>query len=67
MDDRRKTLDLPWQGIVVVLLTGDGIFACLNPLETWRPSEKAGVSLRIDRNQDVEARLWQDPLRIAFE
>src|SRR6478672_9233509 len=66
-ETQRKPIELPWTTIIAVLAATGGLFLFLNPLETSRPRERNGLELHIDRVQDVDARLWQDPLRAAAE
>jgi hypothetical protein len=67
LEKQRKSIDLPWPAIMAALAAVGGVFLYLNPLETSRPTERTGFQLNLDRSQDVDARLWQDPLRTATE
>jgi hypothetical protein len=67
LEKQRKSIDLPWPAIMAALAAVGGVFLYLNPLETSRPAERTGFQLNLDRSQDVDARLWQDPLRTATE
>jgi hypothetical protein len=67
LEKQRKSIDLPWPAIMAALAAVGGVFLYLNPLETSRPTERTGFQLNLDRPQDVDARLWQDPLRTATE
>ena len=67
MEKQRKSIDLPWPAIMAALAAVGGVFLYLNPLETSRPAERTGFQLNLDSPQDVDARLWQDPLRTATE
>jgi hypothetical protein len=67
LDKPRKSIDLPWPAIAAALVAVGGVFLYLNPLQTSRPTQ-AGFPVRFNRDlQDVEARLWQDPLRTTAE
>lgn len=44
-----------------------GVFVYLNPLQTSRPTERTGLHVGFDHLQNVDARLWQDPLRTTGE
>jgi hypothetical protein len=67
LDKPRKSIDLPWPAIAAALVALGGVFLYLNPLQTSRPTQ-AGFPVGFNRDlQDVEARLWQDPLRTTAE
>ena len=67
MDKPRKSIDLPWPAIAGALVALGGVFVYLNPLETSRPTERTGLHLNFNHLQNVDARLWQDPLRTTAE
>lgn len=67
MDNPRKSIELPWPAIAAALVALGGVFVYLNPLQTSRPPERTGFHLSFNDLQDVDARLWQDPLRTAAE
>jgi hypothetical protein len=67
LDKPRKTIDLPWPAIAATLVALGGVFVYLNPLETSRPKERTGLHINFNHPQDVDARLWQDPLRTTAE
>jgi hypothetical protein len=67
LDKPRKTIDLPWPAIAAALVALGGVFVYLNPLQTSRPTERTGLHEAFDHLQNVDARLWQDPLRTAAE
>ncbi|PYJ00138.1 MAG: hypothetical protein DMF00_08830, partial [Verrucomicrobia bacterium] len=66
-DSKKRLVDLPWATIVAIVAASTGFFLYLNPLQTSRPPERAGFHSDVDRPEDVDARLWQDPLRAASE
>ena len=62
--DKRK-VDLPWGTLLPLLAVLAGVVAQYKPLVSERPSvpsEKAGPVIA---EQDVDARLWQDPISVA--
>jgi hypothetical protein len=61
-----KTVQLPWPGLLAVAAAIAGVVWYLAPLDTSRPTERGGVSIKLNREQDVDARLWQDPLATAL-
>ena len=67
MDKPRKSIELPWPAIAATLVALGGVFVYLNPLQTSRPAERTGFHLSFNDLQDVDARLWQDPLRTTAE
>ena len=67
MDKPRKSIDLPWPAIAGALVALGGVFLYLNPLQTSRPAERTGLPITFNHLQNVDARLWQDPLRTTAE
>jgi hypothetical protein len=67
LEKPRKSFDLPWPAIAAALVAVGGVFVYLNPLQTSRPAERTGPHLNFNHLQDVDARLWQDPLRTTAE
>jgi hypothetical protein len=67
LDKPRKSIDLPWPAIAAALVALGGVFLYLNPLQTSRPAEGTGLHVSFNHLQDVDARLWQDPLRTTAE
>ena len=67
MDKQRKSIDLPWPAIAAALVALGGVFVYLNPLQTSRPAERTGLHLGVNHLQNVDARLWQDPLQTTAE
>jgi hypothetical protein len=49
------------------VVTLGGVLVYLNPLETSRPAERTGLHINFKHLQNVDARLWQDPLRTTAE
>ena len=60
-----KSVPIPWQGMLT-LVAALGVYLYYKPLDTSRPIEKSSYSAGSVAQQDVEARLWQDPLLAAY-
>jgi hypothetical protein len=67
LDKPRKSIDLPWPAIAATLVALGGVFVYFNPLQTSRPTERTGLHVGFNYLQNVDARLWQDPLRTTAE
>src|SRR6266576_1973831 len=63
-DDKRK-FDIPWPILLPVIAALAGIVAQYKPLISTRPAVPSEKSIEVFANQDVDARLWQDPLAVA--
>ena len=57
-----KTFQLPWQGLLALTAALAGAVWYFTPLDTSRPKERIPQMLTNHEVQDVDARLWQDPL-----
>ena len=66
-ETKKRSVDVPWATIIAIVAATGGFFLYLNPLQTSRPSERGGLHSDVDRSQNADARLWQDPLRAASE
>src|SRR6202011_3032420 len=60
-----KSFQLPWQGLVALAAAVAGAVWYFAPLDTSRPTERSGQAMGTNQIQDVDARLWQDPLLAA--
>src|SRR6476659_2224759 len=63
-NDKRK-FDLPWGTILPVLAVLAGLVAHFKPLVSTRPSIGSENSVPVTAAQDVDARLWQDPIAVV--
>ena len=63
-DDKRK-FDIPWATLLPVIAALAGIVAQYKPLISARPAVPSEKSIEVIAAQDVDARLWQDPLPVA--
>lgn len=57
-----KNIPLPWQGFAALAAAIAGAVLYFAPLDTSRPTDREGVPLPAEGDEDVNARLWQDPL-----
>ncbi|RDE51680.1 MAG: hypothetical protein DVS81_04685 [Candidatus Accumulibacter meliphilus] len=66
MDKNDSPGGMPNGGLVmIVLLAAGAFFVAVKPLQTGRPVLAEQRSERHEAVQDVEARLWQDPLAVV--
>ena len=64
-NDKPK-LDIPWGTLLPLIAALAGIIAQIKPpLESERPLAPGEKSVQVMAEQDVDARLWQDPLAVA--
>ena len=63
-DDKRK-FDIPWGTLLPLIAIIAGVVAQLKPLVSTRPSVPGEKSMPIIAVQDLDARLWQDPIAVA--
>ena len=63
-NDKPK-LDIPWGTLVPLIAVLAGIIAQYKPLESERPLAQGEKPVEVVAEQDVDARLWQDPLAVA--
>ena len=64
--DQKSVLANVWPLISIVLMAS-GIFVRTVPLESMRPSNPDRIKLSCASQQDVEARLWQDPFTVMHQ
>src|SRR6266498_5233696 len=62
--DKRK-VDLPWGTLLPLLAVLAGVVAQYKPLVSERPSVPSEKAAPVIAEQDVDARLWQDPIGVA--
>ena len=63
-DDKRK-LDIPWATLLPMVAALAGIVAQYKPLVSARPAAPSEKPVEVIADQDVDARLWQDPLGVV--
>jgi hypothetical protein len=62
--DKAK-FDIPWATLLPLVAALAGIIAQYKPLVSSRPTAPAEKPLEIVAEQNVDARLWQDPIAVA--
>jgi hypothetical protein len=63
-NDKQK-FDLPWATLLPLIAVVAGIVAQYKPLVSSRPAVSSEKSVPVIAEQDVDARLWQDPIAVA--
>ncbi|HEY6169534.1 MAG TPA: hypothetical protein VI454_15945 [Verrucomicrobiae bacterium] len=64
MEEKRTTsFGVPWPWILALVAAGGGAFLLRSPLISSRPAEDHHHEHLLIGDQDVEARLWQDPFK----
>src|SRR5215467_8925130 len=64
-DNDKRKFDLPWATLLPVAAVLAGIVVQYKPLVSERPSVPVEKTAPIIAAQDVDARLWQDPIGVA--
>jgi hypothetical protein len=64
-DEQTRKFDLPWATLLPLLAAVAGLVAQYKPLVSTRPPVSPQKSVELIAEQDVEARLWQDPIAVA--
>ena len=64
-DNNKPKFDLPWGTLLPLLAVLAGVIATYKPLVSERPSVPTEKTAPVIAAQDVDARLWQDPIGIA--
>jgi hypothetical protein len=65
VDDDRRKFEIPWVILLPVIAAVAGIIAQYKPLVSERPTAPGEKAVEAVAEQDVDARLWQDPLAVA--
>jgi hypothetical protein len=63
-NDKRK-LDIPWGTLLPLAAILAGVIVHYKPLVSERPSVPSEKTAPVIAEQDVDARLWQDPIGVA--
>src|SRR5206468_6472967 len=64
-DNDKRKFDLPWATLLPLLAVLAGVVAQYKPLVSARPTVPSEKPIAVIAAQDVDARLWQDPLAVA--
>jgi hypothetical protein len=64
-DDDKHRFEIPWATLLPVIAILAGVVAQFRPLVSTRPSASGEKSIPVMAAQDVDARLWQDPIAVA--
>jgi hypothetical protein len=63
-NDKPK-FDIPWATLLPLMAVLAGIVAQYKPLVSTRPATPAEKPVPVVAKEDVDARLWQDPIAVA--
>ena len=64
-DNNKPKFDLPWGTLLPLLAVLAGVIATYKPLVSERPSVPSEKTAPVIAAQDVDARLWQDPIGVT--
>jgi hypothetical protein len=64
-DNDKRKFDLPWATLLPLVAILAGVVATYKPLVSERPSVASEKTTPVIAAQDVDARLWQDPIGVA--
>jgi hypothetical protein len=64
-DNDKRKFDLPWGTLLPLMAVLAGVIAQYKPLVSKRPSVPSEKTAPVIAAQDVDARLWQDPIGVA--
>src|SRR5437667_9388199 len=64
-DNDKRKFDLPWGTLLPLMAVLAGVIAQYKPLLSERPSVPSEKTAPVIAAQDVDARLWQDPIGVA--
>ena len=64
-ENNKPKFDLPWGTLLPLLAVLAGVIATYKPLVSERPSVPSEKTAPVIAAQDVDARLWQDPIGVA--
>ena len=64
-DNDKQKFDIPWATLLPIIAAVAGIIVQFRPLVSERPAAPGEKAVEVVAEQDVDARLWQDPLVVA--
>src|SRR5947207_14028421 len=64
-ENEKRKLDIPWVTLLPIVAALAGVVAQYKPLVSVRPAVPSEKSVALAADQDVDARLWQDPLGVV--
>ena len=64
-DNDKRKFELPWATLLPLMAVLAGVVAQYKPLVSERPSVPSEKTAPVIAAQDVDARLWQDPIGVA--
>jgi hypothetical protein len=64
-DNDKRKLDIPWGTLLPLAAVLAGVLVQYKPLVSERPSVPSEKTAPVIAEQDVDARLWQDPIGVA--
>src|SRR5438132_1847441 len=64
-DNDKRKFDLPWGTLLPLVAILAGVLVQYKPLVSERPSVPSEKTAQVIAAQDVDARLWQDPIGVA--
>ena len=66
-EEEKRKLDIPWATLLPLVAALAGILAQYKPLVSTRPAAPSGKPVEVIADQNIDARLWQDPLGVAHK
>src|SRR5881227_111932 len=64
-EDQTRKFDLPWGTLLPLFAVLAGVIVQFKPLVSPRPPVPNEKAVPVTAKQDVDARLWQDPIGVA--
>jgi hypothetical protein len=64
-DNDKRKIDIPWGTLLPLMAVLAGVLVQYKPLVSERPSVPNEKTAPVIAEQDVDARLWQDPIGVA--